>query len=91
MELAEILEPVLLVSLSAFSQSFMQNGKACIYFLMQEIQLFVEYLEQLDDSEESDDEDILGEIEQLKRKGKWFEKEVCSHLTLFLDITKIRK
>ncbi|CAG5104978.1 Oidioi.mRNA.OKI2018_I69.chr1.g1724.t1.cds [Oikopleura dioica] len=40
-----------------------------------------EYLEQLDDSEESDDEDILGEIEQLKRKGKWFEKEEVKRAT----------
>ena len=36
-----------------------------------------DYLEQLDDSEESEDEDILGEIEHLKIRGQWFEKEVC--------------
>ena len=35
-----------------------------------------DYLEQLDDSEESEDEDILGEIEHLKIRGQWFEKEV---------------
>ena len=55
----------------------MRNGKASVILKTAYFEHFcVDYLEQLDDSEESEDEDILGEIEHLKISGQWFEKEV---------------